>query len=46
MAGRLTLSWANKDRALLSHGEDGSEWVDRDDPRNIRAAHNWAGLVS
>lgn len=33
MAGRLTLSWANKDRALLSHGEDGYEWVDRDDPR-------------
>lgn len=33
MVGRLTLSWANKDRALLSHGEDGYEWVDRDDPR-------------
>ncbi len=33
MAGRLTLSWANKDRALLSHGEGGYEWVDRDDPR-------------
>jgi len=33
MAGRLTLTWANKDRALLSHGEDGYEWVDRDDPR-------------
>lgn len=33
MTGRLTLSWANKDRALLSHGETGYEWVDRDDPR-------------
>lgn len=33
MAGRLTLTWANKDRALLSHGEAGYEWVDRDDPR-------------
>lgn len=33
MVGRLTLSWANKDKALLSHGESGYEWVDRDDPR-------------
>lgn len=33
MTGRLTLTWANKDRALLSHGESGYEWVDRDDPR-------------
>lgn len=33
MAGRLTLTWANKDRALLSHGETGYEWADRDDPR-------------
>ncbi|WP_439564393.1 site-specific DNA-methyltransferase [Microcella sp.] len=33
MTGRLTLNWANKDRALLSHGESGYEWVDRDDPR-------------
>ncbi len=33
MTGRLTLTWANKDRALLSHGEAGYEWVDRDDPR-------------
>lgn len=33
VAGRLTLSWANKDKALLSHGESGYEWVERDDPR-------------
>lgn len=33
MNGRLTLTWANKDRALLSHGESGYGWVDRDDPR-------------
>lgn len=33
MTGRLTLSWANKDKALLSHGESGYEWVERDDPR-------------
>lgn len=33
MTGRLTLSWANKDKALLSHGETGYEWVERDDPR-------------
>ena len=33
MSGRLTLTWANKDKALLSHGETGYEWVDRDDPR-------------
>jgi adenine-specific DNA-methyltransferase len=33
VTGRLTLTWANKDRALLSHGESGYEWVDRDDPR-------------
>ncbi len=33
MTGRLTLTWANKDHALLSHGESGYEWVDRDDPR-------------
>lgn len=33
MTGRLTLDWANKDMALLSHGETGYEWVERDDPR-------------
>ena len=33
MSGRLTLTWANKDKALLSHGEAGYEWVERDDPR-------------
>ena len=33
MSGRLTLTWANKEKALLSLGESGYEWVDRDDPR-------------
>lgn len=33
MSGRLTLTWANKDKALLSHGESGYEWAERDDPR-------------
>lgn len=33
MTGRLTLTWANKEKALLSHGETGYEWVERDDPR-------------
>ena len=33
VAGRLTLSWANKDKALLSHGESGYERVERGDPR-------------
>jgi len=33
VTGRLTLSWANKEKALLSHGETGYEWVERDDPR-------------
>lgn len=33
MAGRLTLSWANKDKALLSHGESGYEWVEQGDAR-------------
>jgi adenine-specific DNA-methyltransferase len=33
MADRLTLTWANKDRALLSHDESNYDWVDRDDPR-------------
>ena len=33
MSGRLTLTWANKDKALLSHGETGYVWVERDDPR-------------
>jgi adenine-specific DNA-methyltransferase len=38
MSGRLTLTWANKDRALLSHGESGYDWVDRDHPwvREVR----------
>jgi adenine-specific DNA-methyltransferase len=33
MAGRLTLSWVNKDQALVSDGAGGYEWVERDDPR-------------
>ena len=33
VADRLTLSRANKDKALLSHGESGYEWLERDDPR-------------
>jgi len=33
MSGRLTLSWANKDRALVSTPDGGTEWVDPDDPR-------------
>jgi adenine-specific DNA-methyltransferase len=30
---RLTLSWVNKDHALLGTGPGGYEWVDRDDAR-------------
>jgi adenine-specific DNA-methyltransferase len=33
MAGRLTLSWVNKDQALVPDGNGGYEWVERDDPR-------------
>jgi adenine-specific DNA-methyltransferase len=33
VTGRLTLTWANDDRALLSNGETGYEWVSKDDPR-------------
>lgn len=33
MAGRLTLSWANKDKALVADGEGGYEWVEPTDPR-------------
>ncbi len=32
-AGRLTLSWVGKDRALLGTADGGYEWVERDDPR-------------
>jgi adenine-specific DNA-methyltransferase len=32
-AGRLTLSWVGKDRALLGTDDGGYEWVDRNDPR-------------
>lgn len=33
--GRLTLSWVNKDKALVSDGDGGYEWVERDDSRVI-----------
>lgn len=33
MTGRLTLSRADKGKAMLSHGETGYEWVEREDPR-------------
>ncbi len=33
MSGRLTLTWANKDRALVSTSDGGYEWVSPDDPR-------------
>ncbi len=33
MSGRLTLSWVNKDQALLPDGDGGYEWVERSDPR-------------
>ncbi|MGN7187529.1 site-specific DNA-methyltransferase [Microbacterium enclense] len=33
MAGRLTLTWANKDDALITLPDGRYEWVPRDDPR-------------
>ncbi|QNO37189.1 site-specific DNA-methyltransferase [Protaetiibacter sp. SSC-01] len=33
MSGRLTLSWANKEKALISDGAGGYRWVDPDDWR-------------
>ena len=40
-AGRLTLSWVGKDRALLGTATGGYEWVERDDPRvvEVRLLH-------
>lgn len=40
-AGRLTLSWVGKDRALLGTADGGYEWVERDDPRvtEVRLLH-------
>ncbi|NWF28288.1 site-specific DNA-methyltransferase [Streptomyces sp. PKU-EA00015] len=32
-SGRLSLSWINKDRSLISTQDGGYEWVDRDDIR-------------
>lgn len=31
--GRLTLSWVGRDQALLTTGDEGYEWVSREDPR-------------
>jgi adenine-specific DNA-methyltransferase len=41
MTGRLTLSWVNKDRALVPTDSGGYSWVDRDDPRvtEVRLLH-------
>ncbi|WP_202344805.1 site-specific DNA-methyltransferase [Leucobacter chromiireducens] len=33
MTGRLTLSWRNKDQALIGDGQGGYLWVDPSDPR-------------
>lgn len=46
MAGRLTLSWVNKDQALVSDGRGGYDWVERDDPSvtEVRVLHQ-AGHV-
>ncbi len=42
MAGRLTLSWVNKDQALVSDDQGGYTWVDRDNPRvtEVRLLHS------
>lgn len=41
MVGRLTLSWVNKDQALVPTDDGGYSWVDRDDPRltEVRLLH-------
>ncbi|WP_280500584.1 site-specific DNA-methyltransferase [Nocardia farcinica] len=41
MAGRLTLSWVNKDQALVPDEQGGYAWVDRDDLRvtEVRLLH-------
>jgi len=41
MGDRLTLSWVNKDKALMPDGDGGYEWVERDDPRvtEVRLLH-------
>ncbi|GAA2711570.1 site-specific DNA-methyltransferase [Micromonospora olivasterospora] len=33
MSGRLTLSWVNKDKALVPTDDGSYQWVERDDPR-------------
>lgn len=42
MAGRLTLSWVNKDQALVPDDNGGYSWVERDDPRvtEVRLLHS------
>lgn len=41
MSGRLTLSWVNKDQALVPTDSGGYEWVERHDPRvtEVRLLH-------
>lgn len=41
MSGRLTLSWANKDKALVPDGDGGYKWVEGDDPHvtEVRLLH-------
>lgn len=41
MRGRLTLSWVNKDQALVPTGDGGYQWVERDDLRvsEVRLLH-------
>ncbi|HEX3786102.1 MAG TPA: site-specific DNA-methyltransferase [Pseudonocardiaceae bacterium] len=46
MSGRLTLSWVNKDKALVPDEDGGYQWVERDDPRliEVRLLHQ-AGRI-
>jgi adenine-specific DNA-methyltransferase len=41
MGGRLTLSWVNKDQALVPTDDGGYQWVEREDPRvtEVRLLH-------
>jgi adenine-specific DNA-methyltransferase len=49
-SGRLTLSWVNKDKALVTNGAGGYEWVDRSDAvvSEVRLLHetNAIGEIS
>jgi adenine-specific DNA-methyltransferase len=44
MSGRLTLSWVNKDQALVPTGDGSYQWVEREDPRltEVRLLHQAA----